>query len=310
MFYGASTMICTPASLAQEVGLALGAQAGEARLAEVVTEGGFSRFRRATETPFNLDPRGAAVEAQRQSLSDGLWTEYSPLTSRPEGVYTAQGGTERQARPPIRDGLVIGVLLLALTLSAPAFAHSGDQLSEYGSAAVDGVISPKEYGDSCIGPVTQPAPPGGVQASYTFTICETNDTENDYYAVQIDDQTNGPVTPHDDSLSFFFDNAHDGAIVPGADRSCAPVGEPVEDFIAFFQVGDGSPGFTDLLYCKLTSGGFFAADPRRRSRLPERHRRPHVHRREGMGLRALASPRLRRSRRLRPARSTTRSAGA
>jgi SAM-dependent methyltransferase len=54
VFYGASTVICTPASLAQEVGLALGAQAGEARLAEVLKEGGFTRVRRATETPFNL----------------------------------------------------------------------------------------------------------------------------------------------------------------------------------------------------------------------------------------------------------------
>jgi len=53
-FYSASTLICTPASLSQEVGLALGAQAGEARLREVVTAGGFTRFRRATETPFNL----------------------------------------------------------------------------------------------------------------------------------------------------------------------------------------------------------------------------------------------------------------
>jgi 2-polyprenyl-3-methyl-5-hydroxy-6-metoxy-1,4-benzoquinol methylase len=54
VFYGASTVICTPASLAQEVGLALGAQAGESRLAEVIMEGGFTRVRRATETPFNL----------------------------------------------------------------------------------------------------------------------------------------------------------------------------------------------------------------------------------------------------------------
>ena len=53
-FYGASTLLCTPASLSQEVGLGLGAQAGEARLREVVTRGGFTRFRRATETPFNL----------------------------------------------------------------------------------------------------------------------------------------------------------------------------------------------------------------------------------------------------------------
>jgi SAM-dependent methyltransferase len=54
VFYGASTLVCTPASRDQEVGLALGAQAGEARLREVATAGGFTRFRRATETPFNL----------------------------------------------------------------------------------------------------------------------------------------------------------------------------------------------------------------------------------------------------------------
>jgi SAM-dependent methyltransferase len=54
VFYSASTMVCTPASRDQEVGLALGAQAGEARLRAVVTEAGFTRFRRATDTPFNL----------------------------------------------------------------------------------------------------------------------------------------------------------------------------------------------------------------------------------------------------------------
>lgn len=54
MFYGASTLICTPASQSQEVGLALGAQAGEARLAEVLKEAGFGSVRRATETPFNI----------------------------------------------------------------------------------------------------------------------------------------------------------------------------------------------------------------------------------------------------------------
>ncbi len=47
-------MICTPASLSQEVGLGLGAQAGEGRLRKVTEEAGFTRFRRATETPFNL----------------------------------------------------------------------------------------------------------------------------------------------------------------------------------------------------------------------------------------------------------------
>jgi SAM-dependent methyltransferase len=54
MMYSASTMICTPASQSQEVGLALGAQAGEGRLRRVVEDAGFTRFRRATETPFNL----------------------------------------------------------------------------------------------------------------------------------------------------------------------------------------------------------------------------------------------------------------
>jgi SAM-dependent methyltransferase len=54
VFYSASTMLCTPASCSQEVGLALGAQAGEARLREVVTQGGFKSFRRAAQTPFNL----------------------------------------------------------------------------------------------------------------------------------------------------------------------------------------------------------------------------------------------------------------
>lgn len=54
IFYGASTMICTPASLSQEVGLGLGAQAGEMKLRKVAMDAGFSRFRRATETPFNM----------------------------------------------------------------------------------------------------------------------------------------------------------------------------------------------------------------------------------------------------------------
>jgi len=54
IYYSASTMICTPASLAQEVGAALGAQAGEKQIRQVASEAGFTRFRRAAETPFNL----------------------------------------------------------------------------------------------------------------------------------------------------------------------------------------------------------------------------------------------------------------
>ncbi|MDH5821958.1 class I SAM-dependent methyltransferase [Luteimonas sp. RD2P54] len=54
LYYAASTMICVPTSLAQETGAALGAQAGERRLAEVIRSGGFGSVRRAAETPFNM----------------------------------------------------------------------------------------------------------------------------------------------------------------------------------------------------------------------------------------------------------------
>ena len=54
LYYGASTFLCTPSSLSQEVGLALGAQAGEKRLREVLTEAGFKRVRRVAETPANM----------------------------------------------------------------------------------------------------------------------------------------------------------------------------------------------------------------------------------------------------------------
>src|ERR1019366_3462908 len=54
LFYGASSVLCTPASKAQEVGLALGAQAGEKRLTYVLPEAGFDHVRRAAEPPFNM----------------------------------------------------------------------------------------------------------------------------------------------------------------------------------------------------------------------------------------------------------------
>jgi len=52
--YSFSTLLCTPCSRSQEVGLCLGAQSGETRIRDVVTSAGFGRFRRATETPFNI----------------------------------------------------------------------------------------------------------------------------------------------------------------------------------------------------------------------------------------------------------------
>ena len=66
-----STMICTPASLSQEVGLGLGTQAGEKRLREVLKAGGFTRVRRATATPFNL-----VLEARPVTVSAGISVRY------------------------------------------------------------------------------------------------------------------------------------------------------------------------------------------------------------------------------------------
>jgi len=54
VYYSFSTLLCTPCSRSQEVGLCLGAQSGEKRIGDVVSSAGFSRFRRATETPFNI----------------------------------------------------------------------------------------------------------------------------------------------------------------------------------------------------------------------------------------------------------------
>ena len=54
VFYRASTMLCTPASLSQEVGLGLGAQGGEGRLSKIMKSAGFTRVRRVAETPFNI----------------------------------------------------------------------------------------------------------------------------------------------------------------------------------------------------------------------------------------------------------------
>ena len=68
-YYAFSTFLCTPASLSPNVGLALGAQAGEARLHDVVTAGGFTRFRRAGN-PVQPRPRGAAMTEGRMFVAE------------------------------------------------------------------------------------------------------------------------------------------------------------------------------------------------------------------------------------------------
>jgi hypothetical protein len=90
------------------------------------------------------------------------------------------------------------IIVLASSLLGVS-AQSGDMLSAFGTATVDGVISPGEYGSS-IGPITQGA--------YTFTIYETNDLENDYYAFTINDLTR----EDGDLLQIYFDNEDDGVV--------------------------------------------------------------------------------------------------
>ena len=134
---------------------------------------------------------------------------------------------------------MLGFFLTILLLSQVpgASAHSGQALSAFGTATVDGVISAGEYG-SCL-TTTQ------VWWDYTFMICETNDNTNDYYAFQINDYTFGG-----DSVSFWFDNAHDGVVSPVSTG-------PTEDMIL---VG-GSGIFGDDGYRYAGAGLSAGADP-------------------------------------------------
>ena len=66
VYYSFSTLLCTPCSRSQEVGMCLGAQAGKKQMQKVVNSAGFSRFRRATQTPFNLTERGGSLKSMRK----------------------------------------------------------------------------------------------------------------------------------------------------------------------------------------------------------------------------------------------------
>ena len=76
LYYNASTQLCVPNALSQPGGYALGAQAGEAAIRQVTAEAGFTRFRRAAETPFNL------VYVERRIRS----------RASPFSIYSSRGG--------------------------------------------------------------------------------------------------------------------------------------------------------------------------------------------------------------------------
>jgi hypothetical protein len=139
--------------------------------------------------------------------------------------------------------LVGGAVAFLFLLVAPsASAHTPDVLSEYGTAVIDGVISPGEYGDGCIGPVTETAGPTG----YSITICEQNDEKNDYYAIQIGDLTND-TGQLGDSPMLWFDNDHSGTVLMSG--SGCTYGQPDED-----QIGWEADLFVDGFYCRAPEG--------------------------------------------------------
>ena len=94
VFYGASTVVCTPASLSQEVGLALGAQAGEQRLTEVIKEGGFSRVQRDRNT-IQHGSRGQAVAQSTERSASG--------TDHPGSGRRPQADRKNNRRRPLPD---------------------------------------------------------------------------------------------------------------------------------------------------------------------------------------------------------------
>src|SRR5262249_31407319 len=104
-FYSVSTLVCTQASLAQEVGTALGAQAGEARLRDVLTRGGVTRVRRAAGTPFNIllgvKPESAVSRGARRAPGP-------PFRARPPGTpprIHRRAGAEQPLQSPYRSNL-------------------------------------------------------------------------------------------------------------------------------------------------------------------------------------------------------------
>lgn len=142
--------------------------------------------------------------------------------------------TKRSTRKIVHAVLVILLSFGLGSLTLPAGhvqGYTSDVLSAFGTATIDGVISPGEYG-SCIGPVTQ-----GI---YVFTICETNDNHNDSYAIQINDLT-GPT--QDDLAAIFFDNGQ---------GSIAACGNGVDDLL-LLNGTTANPQFVDANYC-ATSG--------------------------------------------------------
>src|SRR5687767_2578607 len=109
--------------------------------------------------------------------------------------------------------LTLTTSLAVMLLGVPAKGHVGTPLKNYATATVDGVMSPGEYdSSSCTDPTTRTFG----SKTYTFTICESNDEVNDYYAITIDDMTHDTSGFSGDNLALFFDNAHDGVPEPCA----------------------------------------------------------------------------------------------
>ena len=130
-------------------------------------------------------------------------------------------------------------------LLVPVSSHKpGYSLGSFGTAIVDGMMSPGEYG-SCIGPMQVSANPSG---TYTVMFCETNDPVSNYYYVEVSDT----ATSGGDQLAIYFDNNHDGVVA-----SCSQP-TPEDEII----VGGPPPGsFSDFNYCYDAANGAVGSTP-------------------------------------------------
>ena len=99
LLYTASSSICTPNSLSQEVGLGLGAQAGEVRLREVFEQAGFTHFRRAAETPLNLILEARICDHARSATSNSLPRGGGSAASDQRPPRQSATHTEARCRP-------------------------------------------------------------------------------------------------------------------------------------------------------------------------------------------------------------------
>ena len=123
LYYNASTMICVPTSLDQEVGEGLGAQAGETKLTEVIRDGGFTRVRRATAGPFNMILEARANRTLVSPISAAVEVE-SAVFTREWGSCPVIGPFRHMSRLTLTSAFELGCVKTLRGITAPGILGS------------------------------------------------------------------------------------------------------------------------------------------------------------------------------------------